>query len=137
MTFGRPNITAGLSSSQVQETTTLDMSFKDDYEKLKVAFLAPCTRLSLALNQILSQVYLSSPRHTGSGGHPSSPISRDTVANLEKQLDIFENSLPFPLSWRIIEGSGKGLDSGHRVLEMQRNVLHARWVESLQHIPLF
>jgi hypothetical protein len=123
MTFGRPNITGGLSGEHLTETTTLDIVVRDDREKLKVAFLAPCARLSLVLNQILSQVYPPSPRRSGNGS--SSPTSRETIASLEKQLDAFEESLPPCLSWKV-SGTGAQPADKDRILLMQSNVLHAR-----------
>lgn len=128
MTFGRPNITSGLPSLQIKETTTIDMAAENQHEKLKVAFLAPCARLSLVLNQLLSQLYPPLPRRAGNNGGSSSPnsIGRDIIADLERQLDSFEESLPAPLSWKISKSGGHNMDDKSRILVLQRNVLHAR-----------
>jgi hypothetical protein len=124
MTFGRPSITGGLSASQINDTATLDLAVASKPEELKVAFLSACARLSLVLNQILSQVYPPSPRRAPSGGISPCPIRRETIAELEKQLVVFENSLPSPLSWNIARSGGP--EETDRILLMQRNVLHAR-----------
>lgn len=128
MTFGRPNITSGLPSAQIKETTTIDIATMNQKEKLKVAFLAPCARLSLVLNQLLSQLYPSLPRPNGNNGRSSSPtsIGRDIIADIEKQLDSFEDSLPAPLSWKVSESGGGNVNQKDRLFVLQRNVLQAR-----------
>jgi hypothetical protein len=131
MTFGRPNMTTnlpvlpptGINGSRLSSGLDTDLKLQFNYESV---------RLGRVLEGILSKIYQPWLNRSRPANETSPALgsdihhSLDNIVDLHTQLSKFEESLPPCLSWES-PASLDGFSHGDRkVIEAQRNVLHAR-----------
>ncbi|KXH44980.1 fungal specific transcription factor domain-containing protein [Colletotrichum salicis] len=140
MTFGRPTVTSNLSAN---ELLSRSHSAPDQrLEQPKLEFITQSFKLSLILENILSQVYqpwrnqhpsqrASCGTRGGGGGGGGGGLSFDAIVELDSKLTDFEDSVPPLLSWGAESASvldGVSSPDDLRILATQKHVLHARFL---------
>ncbi|KAK1503296.1 fungal specific transcription factor domain-containing protein [Colletotrichum tamarilloi] len=141
MTFGRPTVTSNLSANELlsRSHSGADQSL----EQPKLEFITQSFKLSLILENILSQVYqawrnrypaqrASCGTRGGGGGGGIGGLSFDAIVELDSKLTDFEDLVPPLLSWggeseaSVLDGVSSPDDL--RILATQKHVLHARFL---------
>ncbi|KAK1639089.1 fungal-specific transcription factor domain-containing protein [Colletotrichum phormii] len=106
MTFGRPTVTSNLSANELRSRS--HSAADQRIEQPKLEFITQSFKLSLILENILSQVYQPwRNRHptqrascgTRGGGGEGGGLSFDAIVELDSKLTDFEDSVPPLLSW--------------------------------------
>lgn len=97
-----------------------------------IGFFLEATRLSKTLSVILTTIYdhniLDPDTSTSNSRNIQTPTEIDTVLELDKRLTKFQNEVPIELHWgQAGEKLRQSLECHVEILEMQANVLHARW----------
>ncbi|OHE97852.1 fungal specific transcription factor domain-containing protein [Colletotrichum orchidophilum] len=157
MTFGRPTVTSCLSANDLlsRSHSAADPSL----ERPKLEFITQSFRLSLILENILSQVYQPwrnrhpmqkascGVRGGGGGGGVGVGVGGqvlgfDAIVELDTKLTDFEDSVPPFLSWgddtvSRLDGAVSDPDN-LRILASQKHALHARflYVRLMLHRPI-
>lgn len=130
MTFGRPTTAACFFAddplSQLQSVT------ETDFEKVRLQFSSQSLKLSLLLDDILWRMYQPwKNRHRDErlrGSRADETASLDAIVELDAQLDDFERSVPYFLSWLSSSPSEGIAAEDQQTIAIQKNVLYARSV---------
>lgn len=127
MTFGRPSMTSHLPSVPLPGLFDL-MSSQDSQDPSLMAFYVATIELYQILDSILSDVY-----HTWRGRSSATMTlgqgAFDVIIGLEERLIQYESKLPWFLDWTGLSPSPPSVTidpSRRRILDRQKNVLHAR-----------
>ncbi|UQC80587.1 fungal specific transcription factor domain-containing protein [Colletotrichum lupini] len=141
MTFGRPTVTSNLSANELLSRSHSGAG--QSLEQPKLEFITQSFKLSLILENILSQVYqawrnrypaqrASCGTRGGGGGGGIGGLSFDAIVELDSKLTDFEDLVPPLLSWggeseaSVLDGVSSPDDL--RILATQKHVLHARFL---------
>lgn len=130
MTFGRTNMVMHLSAPHILEAMGREQSACETTQERKLTFLAVCARLSIIVQQILTEVYALSTVPTARGAPTASSKTTklmDTMLSIESKLDDFVRSLPSHLSWTLSESLDPLPPEDKSIFHIQQNVLHARY----------
>ena len=131
MTFGRPTMTSSLSILPGTLDITPPSITNGDPEQLRLLFYKESLRLGVILEGILQKIYQPwLNRDTSVDGSVPAGLnihhSLDAVVELQAQLYGFEQSVTPCLSW-VSPTTPNGVAAEDKtLLEIQRNVLHAR-----------
>ncbi|EFX02461.1 fungal specific transcription factor domain containing protein [Grosmannia clavigera kw1407] len=147
MTFGRPTLSSSLSiphSTFSMYPSVGSPALETRSEQLRFLFFRESVRLSVILEGILQKIYEPWMTHdnNASGSSTTGQLhihhSLDTIVELQDQLTGFEQSVAPYLSWVTPETPDNVSAEDLHVLEMQKNVLHARFVymQLIMHRPI-
>lgn len=131
MTFGRPTMASSLSILPETLDITAPSGANIDHEQLRLLFHRESLRLGVILEGMLQKIYqpwLNRDTSTDDSGPTGLNIhhSLDAVIELQTQLSSFEQTVTPCLSWISPTISSVMDIEDQSLLEMQRNVLHAR-----------
>ncbi|EXK25527.1 hypothetical protein FOXG_11942 [Fusarium oxysporum f. sp. lycopersici 4287] len=134
MTFGRPTMITNLSALAVPESMTFDVQSVEGIAKTKLHFQNESVRLSIILDSMLSKVYKPWQCRVPDDGqnlmsHTNTACqSMDIFVELHRRLQAFESSVPSSLSWTKPITMESISPEDDKILAIQRNVLHARFI---------
>ncbi|KAI1047479.1 hypothetical protein LB505_009938 [Fusarium chuoi] len=134
MTFGRPTMITNLSALAVPESMIYDVQSAEGIAQTKLHFQNESVRLSIILDSILSDVYKpwqcrvlddgqNSVSHTNTACQ-----SIDIFVELHRRLQAFESSVSSSISWTKPITMESISPEDAKILAIQRNVLHARFI---------
>ncbi|KAI5463055.1 fungal-specific transcription factor domain-containing protein [Mariannaea sp. PMI_226] len=134
MTFGRPTMITNLSSLSVPTSMDFNTQSAEGNQQIKLQFQLESVRLNVILDSILAKVYrpwqcrLSFDEQSLNSRADTAWQSMDAFVELHRRLQAFEASVPRFLSWKqtLITESMSSEDV--KILAIQRNVLHARFI---------
>ncbi|KAH7129273.1 fungal-specific transcription factor domain-containing protein [Dactylonectria macrodidyma] len=131
MTLGRPTMTTNVTLFSATEPMNCPLPSQSESERLKLQFSTETMRLNTVLERILSEIY--QPWLTRDCGGEASPSPRskipynfDTIMEIHQQLNDFEKSVSPFISWTCPTSLDTLPAEDRSILEIQRNVLHAR-----------
>ncbi|KAF9777967.1 hypothetical protein IL306_004297 [Fusarium sp. DS 682] len=134
MTFGRPTIITYLSTLVVPGTMNFGVQGVEDTEQIKLQFQHESVRLSIILDSMLSKVYrpwqckISDDGQSLVSHTDTACQSMDIFVELHGRLQTFELNVPNSLSWNKPLAMESILPEDAKILAIQRNVLHARFI---------